>query len=214
MMSTRRASDAPGLSMARKLPHACYTSDAHRGRQIVSGRWDSYVTKPIRREKLAFDNAGGPPGPDRQQQWPAQAHRAHGRRAGQPAWQRDHDRRRRGRDRDREVGPRAALRSRARRDPAVIRRRRPCRQDAAGRRPTDRACVQRHDPDATHGSTDRAEGRPAEGLRRSRARERHRVLDRARRYRQDLPGDGPGRARASRQAGAPHHPHATCRRGR
>jgi phosphate starvation-inducible PhoH-like protein len=56
-MSTRRASEAPGLSMARKLPHACYTSDAHRGRQIVSGRLDNYVTKPIRREKLAFDNA-------------------------------------------------------------------------------------------------------------------------------------------------------------
>ena len=78
---------------------------------------------------------------------------------------------------------------------------------AAGRRAQPR----HHQPPRPH---DPAQDAEPEALRRRDRREHDRLRHRPRRYRQDLPGDGQGRAGAADQAGQPDHPDPPGRRGR
>ena len=61
---------------------------------------------------------------------------------------------------------------------------------------------------------DPAEDAEPEALRRRDRRAHHRLRDRPGRHRQDLPGDGQGRAGAAGQAGQPDHPDPAGGRGR
>ena len=81
------------------------------------------------------------------------------------------------------------------------------RLGAAGRRAQPR----HHQPPRPH---DPAEDAEPEALRRRDRPEHDRLRHRARRYRQDLPRHGQGRAGAADQAGQPHHPDPAGRRGR
>ena len=143
--------------------------------------------------------------------------RADRRRRAAPARQRDHDRGRRGGDR-RSRAPRSSSSTAS---PAAARRSAPTTSSARSRScaptppPSSRDIFSDTVLVAARGPPDRAQGPGAEALRRRGARERHRVRDRPRRHRQDLPRDGAGGARAcSTRQVKPDRPDPPGGRGR